>query len=49
MKPPTCTRKDAFHVEEELLVSDKTDCIAKILDMNYKPENLKELTANLSQ
>ena len=43
MKPPMCTCKDAFHVEEELFVSDKTDHIAKILDAKYKPTNLKEL------
>ena len=49
MKPPTCTRKKSFHVEEELFVSDKTDCIAKILDSKYKPANLKELMENLSQ
>ena len=29
MKPPTCTRKNAFHVEEELFVLDKKECIAK--------------------
>ena len=40
IKPPTCTCKDAFHVEEELFVSNKTDRIAKILDANYKPVNL---------
>ena len=49
MQPPMCTRKDAFHVEEELFVSDKTDFISKILDVNYKPTNLKEITDNLSQ
>ena len=49
MKPPTCTRKDAFHVEEELFVLDKTDRIAKILKAKYKPAKLKELTENLSQ
>ena len=49
MKPPTCTHKDVFHVEEELFVSDKTDCIAKILDAKYKPADLKELTDNLPQ
>ena len=48
MKPPMCTRKDVFHIEEELFVSNKTDCIAKILDAKYKPANLKELTENLS-
>ena len=48
MKPPTCTRKDAFHMEEELFVSNKTDRIAKILDVKYKPADLKELTDNLS-
>ena len=32
MKLPTCTCKDAFLVEEELFVSNKTDRIAKILD-----------------
>ena len=49
MKPLTCTCKDAFHVEEKLFLSDKTDRIAKILDEKYKPTNLKELTDNLSQ
>ena len=49
MKPTTCTRKDVFHVEEELFVSDKTDLIAKILDSKYKHADLKELTDNLSQ
>ena len=49
MKLPTCTRKDAFHVEEELFVSNKTDHITKILDAKYKPADLKELTENLSQ
>ena len=46
---PTCTRKDAFHVEEELFVSDETDRIAKILYTNYKPANVKELTEILQQ
>ena len=49
MKPSTCTCKDAFHEEEEVFVSNKTDCIAKILDTKYKPANLKELTENLPQ
>ena len=49
MKPTTCTRKEAFHVEDELFVSDDTDQIAKILEAKYKPTNLKELTDNLSQ
>ena len=49
MKPTTCTRKDAFHVEDELFVSDDTDQIAKILEAKYKPANLKELTASLPQ
>ena len=49
MNFPTCTRKDTFHVEEELFVSDKTDRIAKILNAKYKLTNLKELTENLSQ
>ena len=49
MKHPTCTRKDAIHVEEELFVSNKTDRIVKILDAKYKPTNLKDLTDNLSQ
>ena len=47
IKPPTCTHKDTFHVEEELFVSDETDRIAKILDSKYKPVDLKELTDNL--
>ena len=41
MKPPMCTCKDAFHVEEELFVSDKMDRIAKILDAKYKPADFK--------
>ena len=49
MKPPTCTREDAFHMEEELVVSNETDCIALILDAKYKPAHLKELTDNLTQ
>ena len=49
MKLPTCTRKDAFHVEEEPFVSNERDHIAKILDAKYKPVNLKDLTENLSQ
>ena len=49
MKPPTCTKEDYFHVEEELFVSDETDQIAKILDAKYKPANLKEITDILSQ
>ena len=49
MKPSTCTREDAFHVVEELFVSNKTDRVAKILDAKYKPADLKELTDNLSQ
>ena len=49
MKTPTCTRKDMFHEEEELFVSDKTDRIAKILDAKYKRSKLKELTENLPQ
>ena len=47
MKEPTCTIEDLFHVEEELFVTNETDCIAKILDAKYQPANLKELTANL--
>ena len=46
MKPSTCKCKDVFHVEEELFVSDETDCIAKILDAKYKPVDSKELTEN---
>ena len=42
-------KEDLFHVEEELFVSDKIDCITKILDEKYEPANLKELTANLPQ
>ena len=49
MKPPTCICEDAFHVEEELFVYNKTDRIAKILDAKYKPTDLKELTDNLDQ
>ena len=49
MKPTMCTRKDAFHMAEELFVSDNTDRIAKILEAKYKPANLKELTASLPQ
>ena len=47
MKPPTCTHKDAFHVEEELFVFDETDHIAKIF--KYKSANLFKLTENLYQ
>ena len=32
MNPTTCTREDAFHVAEELFVSEDTDRIAKILE-----------------
>ena len=49
MKPPTCTREDEFHMEEELFVSDITERISKILDAMYKPADLKELTDNLPQ
>ena len=49
MKPPRCTCKDAFHMEEELFVSDKKDRIAKILDVKYKPPDFKELKDNLPQ
>ena len=49
IKPPMCTRKDAFHVEEQLFVSDETDRIDKILDAKYKPANLNELMDNLPQ
>ena len=49
MKPHTCTHEEAFHVEKELFVSNETDRIAKILNVKYKPANLKELTDNLSQ
>ena len=49
MKSPTCTRKDAFHVEDELFVSHDTDRIAKIIEAKYKPTKLKELTENLQQ
>ena len=49
MKPTMCTREDAFHVAEELFVSEDTDQIAKILEAKYKPANLKELTASLPQ
>ena len=49
MKPTMCTREDVFHVVEELFVSDDTDQIATILEATYKPANLKELTASLTQ
>ena len=49
MKKHTCTKEDAFHVEEELFVTNKTDHITKILDAKYQLTNLKELTVNLSQ
>ena len=49
MKPTMCTREYAFHVEDELFVSDDTDWIAKILEAQYKPTNLKELTEHLHQ
>ena len=49
MKKPMCTKEDSFNVEEELFVSDKTDCMAKILDVKYKPADLKKITANLPQ
>ena len=48
MKPPKCTRKDAFQVEEELCVSDKTGPIAKILEAKYKPADLEELMEKLT-
>ena len=48
MKPPTCTKEDSFHVEEELFVNNETDRIAKILDAKYQPADLTELTANIS-
>ena len=41
IKPPTCTCKEAFHVEEELFVSDEMDRIAKILGAQYKLADLK--------
>ena len=49
MKPPTCTRENAFHVEDEVFVSKETDRIAKILAAKYKTGNIKELTDNLPQ
>ena len=49
IKLPKCTRKDAFHVEEDIFVSNKTDRIAKILEAKYKPAKLNELRENLSQ
>ena len=49
MKKNTCTKEDLFHVEEELFVTNDTDCIAKILDAKYKLDNLKVLTANIPQ
>ena len=49
MKPPTCTHKDVFHVEEEPFVSGETDRITKILDAKYKPADLREPTDNLPQ
>ena len=42
-------REDVFHMEEELFVSDKTDCIAKILEAKYKPANSKKMTYYLLQ
>ena len=36
-------------MEEELFVTNNTNCIAKILDAKYKPANLKELTADILQ
>ena len=48
MKKPMCTKEDLFYAEE-VLVSDKTDHIAQILDDKYKPVNLKEITSNLPQ
>ena len=45
----TQRHKDAFHVEEEMFVSYKTDRIAKILDAKYKLTGLKDLTENLPQ
>ena len=47
MKNSTCTKEDSFHVEEEQFVSSENDRIAKILDVKYKPANLKEITNNL--
>ena len=47
MKPPTCTKEDSFHMEEELFVTDKTDRIAKILDVKYQLANIKEIMTNL--
>ena len=38
IKPPMCTQKKSFHVEEEIFVSDKTDCIAKILAPSTKEQ-----------
>ena len=35
MKEPMCMIEDLFHVEEELFVTNKTDRIAKILDVKY--------------
>ena len=49
MKLPMCTRKDAFHVEEELFLTDRKDRIVKILDAKYNPSDSKELTDNLTQ
>ena len=46
---PMCTKEDSFHMEEEMFVLDKRDCMAKILDAKYKLANLKELTADLPQ
>ena len=40
-------KEDLFHVEEELFISDRTDCIVKMFNAKYKPANLRELTANL--
>ena len=38
MKPPTCTCKDAFHVEEEQFVSYKTDAKLKSLMRSTNPK-----------
>ena len=50
MKKSTCTKEDSFHVEEELFITNKTDHIAKILDVKYQlMANLPQLIANQQQ
>ena len=49
MKELTWTKEDLFHVEEELFVSDETDCMVKIIDTEYKPSDLKQRMANIQK